>query len=77
MVNKINEKEIDSNTQKKIKELQKEIKNYKEIQLKYRQQCEDLTKRIFAIKEELLKYGQLYSKVRDHSRKKSILNKKS
>ena len=74
---KINENEVDSNTQKKIKELQKEIKNYKEIQVKYRQQCEELTKRIFALKEELLKYGQLYSKVRDNSRKKSILNKKS
>ena len=74
---KINEKEVDSNTQKKIKELQKEIKNYKEIQVKYRQQCAELTKRIFALKEELLKCGQLYSKVRDKSRKKSILNKKS
>ena len=46
---KINEKEVDSNTQKKIKELQKEIKNYKEIQVKYRQQCEELTKRTIKI----------------------------
>ena len=32
---------------------------------------------LIELKEELLKYGQLYSKVRDNSRKKSILNKKS
>lgn len=76
LIKKVNQKEIDSNTERKIKELQKEIRNYKEIQAKYRKQCEDLTKRIFAIKEELLKYGQLYSKVKEQSKKKSILNNK-
>ena len=47
-----------------IKNVQREINNYKRIQNKYRQSCEDLTNQIYQLKEELSHYGKVYSKIK-------------